>query len=101
MLFVNFGPRRELGLIFRLDPLFSIPPGAAAVEIISNIGGADHSHISPPVRVREIKYSTNFLVFTFVIASPSIAKQSPHKQEHFTGYTEIASSGKAPPRNDK
>jgi hypothetical protein len=47
MLAVDFGPCGELGLILRFEALFLVPPGAAAVEIISNVRGADDWHFSP------------------------------------------------------
>jgi len=69
MLTVDFGPCYELGLILRLNPLFAIPPGAAAIKIISNIRGADHGHLlTTEFRIRSVKYSTNFLLLTWVIA---------------------------------
>ena len=63
MLSVDFRPRGKLGLIFRLESLFAIPPGAAAIEIISNVRGADHGHVlTIAVRNRDVKDSTNFLI---------------------------------------
>ena len=63
MLSVNFRPRSELSLVLRLKSLFAIPPGAAAIEIISNVRGADHRHVlTITVRNRNVKYSTNFLI---------------------------------------
>jgi hypothetical protein len=47
MLAVDFGPGGKFGLILRLEALFFIPPGAATVEIISNVRRADDSHFSP------------------------------------------------------
>jgi len=47
VLAVDFGPGRKFGLILGLKSLFFVPPGAAAVEIISNVRGADDSHFSP------------------------------------------------------
>jgi hypothetical protein len=57
-------PRCQFGLILRLETLFAIPPGAAAIEIISNVRGAYHRHIlTTGCRLRKFKYSTNFLIF--------------------------------------
>ena len=48
MLAVDLGPGGEFRLIFRLESLFAIPPSAAAIEVISNVRGADNRHVSPP-----------------------------------------------------
>jgi len=45
VLAVDFGPGRKFGPILRLKSLLAIPPGAPAVEIVSNIRRADDSHI--------------------------------------------------------
>ena len=41
---VEFGPRREFSLVLRFHALFAIPPGAAAIEVGSNIRSADNGH---------------------------------------------------------
>jgi len=41
---MDFSPGRKFGFVLGLESLFFVPPGAAAVEVISNIGGADHGH---------------------------------------------------------
>jgi hypothetical protein len=46
MLPVDLCTGRELGLVFRLESLFSIPPGAPAIQIISNVRRADNWHFS-------------------------------------------------------
>jgi hypothetical protein len=46
MLLMEFGPCREFDLILGFDSLLAIPPGAAAIEIISNVRGADNRHIN-------------------------------------------------------
>jgi len=57
-------PGSEFRLVLRLESLFAIPPGAAAIEIISNVRRADDRHIfTTGYRLRKIKYSTNFLIF--------------------------------------
>ena len=63
MLSMDFRPCRELGLVFRLKSLLAIPPGTAAVKIISNVRGADYRHVFSPLRQgKKGKYSTNFLI---------------------------------------
>ena len=47
MLAVDFGPGRELSLVLGLKSLFFVPPGAAAIKVISNVRRADDSHFSP------------------------------------------------------
>ena len=83
MLAVDFGPCRELGLIFGLKALLAIPPGAAAIEIISNVRGTDNGHLlTTEFRLRKVtkcrkskvtrqargKYSTNFLISPSILA---------------------------------
>jgi hypothetical protein len=64
MLAVDLGPGGKLGLVLGFKPLFTIPPGAAAIQIISNVRGADYGHLlTTEFRLRKIKYSTNFLIF--------------------------------------
>ena len=64
MLSMDFRPRCKLGLILRFEALFAIPPGAAAIEIIANVRGADHRHVfTIAARNRKVKYSTIFLIF--------------------------------------
>jgi hypothetical protein len=75
MLSMDFRPRGELGLVLRLESLFAIPPGAAAIEIISNIRGADHGHLlTTAVRNRKVKYSTNFLIYLLLLSAGVHAK---------------------------
>jgi hypothetical protein len=49
VLAVDFGPSCKFSLILGLKALFAIPPGAAAIKIISNVRGADDRQFSPPV----------------------------------------------------
>ena len=44
MLLVEFRPSREFGLVLGLDSLFAVPPCAAAVEIVSDVGSASNGH---------------------------------------------------------
>ena len=44
MLAMEGRPRAEFGLVGGFHALFAVPPGAAAIEIGSNFGGADGSH---------------------------------------------------------
>jgi hypothetical protein len=48
VLAVDFGPEGKFGLILGFKSLFFVPPGAATIEIISNIRRAYNSHFSPP-----------------------------------------------------
>jgi hypothetical protein len=47
MLVVELGPRRQFGPVLGFQSLLAIPPGAPAVQVISNIRGADDRHSSP------------------------------------------------------
>jgi hypothetical protein len=49
MSLVEFGPSGEFGLILGFQSLFAIPPGAAAVEVISNIRRSDYRHRFSPM----------------------------------------------------
>lgn len=44
MLTVEFGTGRHFGLVLGLDSLLLVPPRAATVEVVSDVGGADNSH---------------------------------------------------------
>ena len=44
VLAVEFGACRHFGLVLGFDSLLLVPPGAAAVEVVSDVGGADDSH---------------------------------------------------------
>ncbi len=44
---MELGAGSQLGAVIRFDALFAIPPGAAAVEVIPDIRGADDRHNSP------------------------------------------------------
>ena len=63
MLAVDLGPGGKLGLILRFESLLAVPPGAATVEIVSNVRRADNGHGSPQNFAVKAKYSTNFLIF--------------------------------------
>ncbi len=44
MPFVEVCPSREFRLVFGGSPNLAVPPGAAAVQVISNLRGADRAH---------------------------------------------------------
>ena len=44
MLAVERGPGGQFGLVVRFHALLAVPPGAAAVEVGPDLGGADGSH---------------------------------------------------------
>ena len=44
---VDFSPGYKFSLVLRLESLLAVPPGAAAIEIISNVRGTDDRHVSP------------------------------------------------------
>ncbi len=63
MLAVDFGPGGKLSLVLGFESLLFVPPGAATVEIVSDVRGADDRHTLSPQRFSywKGKYSTNFL----------------------------------------
>jgi len=52
---VEFGPGGEFILVGGFDSLFSVPPGAVAVEVGTDVRRPDYRH--------NAEYSTNFLIF--------------------------------------
>jgi hypothetical protein len=46
MLSMDLCPGGELGLVFGLKSLLAIPPGAPAIEIITDVRRADNWHVS-------------------------------------------------------
>jgi hypothetical protein len=73
---MDLGAGCHLGLVLRFKAFLTIPPGAATVEVIANVRGADNGHTCTTKFSVKVKYSTNFLISKTLTLSerPSKAK---------------------------